>query len=87
MPAAPCDPRLMGAFEAAMAKLGHAPCRLPSGAGHDAMAFRGRIPMAMLFVRCRGGVSHRPDEFATPEDVAAALAALEIAIMQIGAHQ
>jgi allantoate deiminase len=43
--------------------------RLPSGAGHDAMAFRGRIPFAMLFVHCRGGVSHNPAEFAAPEDI------------------
>jgi allantoate deiminase len=36
--------------------------RLPSGASHDAMAFRGRTPFAMLFVRCRGGD-------AAPEDI------------------
>jgi allantoate deiminase len=50
------------------------------------MAFRGRIPMAMLFVRCRGGVSHRPDEYASPKDIGLALAALESAIMHIGAE-
>jgi allantoate deiminase len=42
---------------------------LPSGAGHDAMAFDKLIPFAMLFVRCRGGVSHNPAEFAAPEDI------------------
>jgi allantoate deiminase len=31
-------------------------------------------PVAMLFVRCRGGVSHHPDEFVHPRDMAAALA-------------
>jgi allantoate deiminase len=45
------------------------PFRLPSGAGHDAMAFRGRLPMAMLFVRCKGGVSHNPAEYASAEDI------------------
>lgn len=86
MPAAPCDPALMGVFEAAFARLGHAPFRLASGAGHDAMSFRGRIPQAMLFVRCRGGVSHRPDEFASEPDIAAALGALVTFLEILGAN-
>jgi allantoate deiminase len=45
------------------------PVWLPSGAGHDAMSFRGRVPMAMLFVRCKGGVSHHPAEYASTEDI------------------
>ncbi len=49
---------------------------LPSGAGHDAAALAALCPVAMLFVRCRGGVSHHPDEFASEEDLGAALAAL-----------
>ena len=40
-----------------------------SPAGHDAMAFDRLIPFAMLFVRCRGGVSHNPAEFASPADI------------------
>jgi acetylornithine deacetylase/succinyl-diaminopimelate desuccinylase-like protein len=27
-------------------------------------------PAAMIFIPCRGGVSHRPDEYASPEDIA-----------------
>jgi allantoate deiminase len=41
------------------------------------MAFRGVLPMAMLFVRCKHGVSHNPAEYASPEDIALALGALE----------
>jgi allantoate deiminase len=33
------------------------------------MAFDRVIPFAMLFVRCRGGVSHNPAEFATAGDI------------------
>ena len=47
-----------------------------SGAGHDAMAIAEVAHMGMLFVRCRGGVSHSPLEHVEPEDVAAASAAL-----------
>ncbi|NKB42572.1 MAG: M20/M25/M40 family metallo-hydrolase, partial [Ilumatobacter sp.] len=46
--------------------------RMPSGAGHDAVAMASVVPVAMLFVRCREGISHRPDEYAHPDDVAAA---------------
>jgi hydantoinase/carbamoylase family amidase len=41
--------------------------RLPSGAGHDAMVLAHHVPAAMLFVPSRGGLSHTPDEFSSPE--------------------
>ena len=47
--------------------------RLPSGAGHDAVALRALTGVAMLFVRCAGGVSHHPDESVDEADVAVAL--------------
>jgi allantoate deiminase len=46
---------------------------LPSGAGHDAAALAELCPVAMLFVRCRRGVSHHPDEFASESDISEAL--------------
>ncbi|KAL2900681.1 Allantoate deiminase 2 [Bienertia sinuspersici] len=50
---------------------------LMSGAGHDAMAMAHLTKMGMLFVRCRGGVSHSPAEHVLDDDVwAAGLAAL-----------
>lgn len=67
-PAAPCDPALRAKLARAVEEEGVAPFALGSGAGHDAMAFRGLWPLAMLFVRCRGGVSHNPAEYASPED-------------------
>lgn len=87
MPAAPCDQTLSTAFARSFERCDHPLFRLPSGAGHDAMSFRGRIPQAMVFVRCRGGVSHRPEEFAAPADIAAALAVLEDFLETIGAPQ
>lgn len=46
-----------------------------SGAGHDAAVMTGIGPVAMLFIRCREGLSHHPDEYASPEDLTAALQA------------
>jgi acetylornithine deacetylase/succinyl-diaminopimelate desuccinylase-like protein len=42
--------------------------RLPSGAGHDGMAIKAIADIAMLFVRCKAGVSHNPAESITAED-------------------
>ena len=68
-PAAHCDEKLSALLAAAAASSGTSPRRMSSGAGHDAMAFDKIIPFAMLFVRCRGGLSHNPDEYASPADI------------------
>ena len=75
-PAAFCDERLSAQLAAAAEACGATPKRMPSGAGHDAMAFDKIIPFAMLFVRCRGGISHNPDEFASAADIDLAAHAL-----------
>jgi allantoate deiminase len=46
---------------------------LPSGAGHDAAILAPLVPVAMLFVRCREGLSHHPDEFVSLQDIGVAL--------------
>ena len=68
-----CDERLTGLLAAAVSRAGHRVRELPSGAGHDAAALSRRTPVAMLFVRCRGGVSHDPGEAVEVTDVAAAI--------------
>jgi len=49
---------------------------LASGAGHDAVVMSTLGPVAMIFVRCRDGLSHHPDEYASPEDIASGITAL-----------
>jgi allantoate deiminase len=71
-----CAPGLQDALAAAVTGLGHTPIRLPSGAGHDAQVMARLCPSAMLFVRCRGGISHNPAEFASVADMGLAIAAL-----------
>jgi allantoate deiminase len=71
-PAALCDPSLTHLLARAV---GGDPIRLPSGAGHDAAVMSTIAPVAMLFVRCAGGISHHPDESVTTEDVGAAIEA------------
>ncbi len=63
-----CAARLQAQLEQAVAAEGVALRRLPSGAGHDGMAMSAIADVAMLFVRCRGGISHNPAESITTED-------------------
>ena len=56
---------------------------LPSGAGHDAAVMARACPTAMLFVRCKGGVSHHPDESVQTSDVAVALDVLTRAVLEL----
>jgi allantoate deiminase len=69
--ASPCAPWLMQQIDAAIAAQGITPQRLPSGAGHDAMAMAAIADTGMIFVRCAGGVSHHPQESITVEDAQA----------------
>ncbi len=85
LPASPCDPALMDLLDAATAEAGHRPFRLVSGAGHDAMIMAALCPTAMLFLRCRGGVSHNPVEHVEPADAEAALAVMSGFIRLLGA--
>jgi allantoate deiminase len=58
----PCAPWLKAQVAEAAAAEGYPVFELPSGAGHDGMAMVDIADIAMIFVRCRGGVSHHPDE-------------------------
>jgi allantoate deiminase len=72
-PAVVCDPRLRRRLAETAQALGYGAPAVVSGAGHDAMVMAELAPVAMLFLRSPGGVSHHPDEAVLPDDVAAAL--------------
>jgi len=58
----PCAPWLKAQVAEAVAAEGYGVFELPSGAGHDGMAMIDIADVAMIFVRCRGGISHHPGE-------------------------
>ena len=74
-PAVACDARLTALLERAVEATGNPVHRMTSGAGHDAMILAAIAPIAMLFVRSPGGISHHPAESVCAADVDAALAA------------
>jgi allantoate deiminase len=72
-----CHPAIVAALKRSVERVTSAQARLlPSGAGHDTMIMGQFCPAGMLFLRCKGGVSHNPAESITAEDAAVGLAAL-----------
>jgi allantoate deiminase len=71
-----CDPHIVAGLKAAVERIGQPGRLLPSGAGHDAMIMGALCPAGMLFLRCKGGLSHNPLESITLEDCEVGFAAL-----------
>ena len=71
--AAVCSAMFVDQLEAAIARSGVRPLRLPSGAGHDGLAIKDLCPIGMLFVRCKDGISHSPKEAIDIEDAVTAV--------------
>ena len=75
-PAVQCDQDLKQALVRGVELSDIKPRILASGAGHDAMAMADICPVAMLFTRCKGGISHHPGESIKESDVEASLSVL-----------
>ncbi|HEY5003105.1 MAG TPA: allantoate amidohydrolase [Ktedonobacteraceae bacterium] len=80
-----CNPRLIHTLEQAIKETGNPVLTLSSGAGHDAVVMSKLTDVAMLFVRCTGGISHNPAEAVMEEDVAVAIDILERFLTQVEA--
>ena len=66
-PPATCDSMVLRAIEEAALASGRSYRKMVSRAYHDSLFVARFAPVAMIFTPCRGGVSHRPDEYASPE--------------------
>ena len=64
----PIEDNLKQKLEQSLNRLGIKPVHIPSGAGHDAMVLGRYIPVAMLFVRSKEGISHNPKEWSSLND-------------------
>ncbi len=78
-----CDPRLQSVIAEALCEVQGTALTLPSGAGHDAIAIAERWPVGMLFVRCKGGISHHPAESVSEADVELAIDAFSRAVIKL----
>lgn len=66
-PPTTCDPAILEALEASAKEAGKTYKKMVARAYHDSSFVSCIAPTAMLFIPCRGGVSHRPDEYSSPE--------------------
>lgn len=86
-PSIRCSALLSECMAEAIERLGYSPRFLPSGAGHDAVALSTLTEVAMLFVRCRGGISHHPAEWVSQGDVEVAISVLKEFLAVMATHQ
>jgi len=84
-PPAACDPAILSAMAASAAEAGRTSKKMVSRAYHDSLFMARITPVAMLFIPCRGGVSHRPDEYASPEWIASGVEVLARTLARLAA--
>ena len=82
-PPASADPQIMAAVRESAVALGYKSQEMISRAYHDSLFMARIAPTGMIFIPCRDGVSHRPDEYATPEDIAAGVAVLGVTLAKL----
>lgn len=76
-----CDEGLRRLLKAGADGLGLSATDIASGAGHDTAFLAQIAPAAIVFIPCKGGMSHCPEEWAEPEEVAAGTAAIFEAVL------
>jgi ureidoglycolate amidohydrolase len=84
-PPATCAPALVDAVTRTCAELELPVQRMVSRAYHDALFMAQVCPTTMIFIPCRGGVSHRPDEYASQEAVATGASVLAQVLARLSA--
>jgi len=80
---APMDTKLSTMLENICRQQGKTYRMMVSGAGHDAQLFAPRCPTAMIFVPSRAGISHSPEEYTSPEQLAAGLEVLTAMLYEL----
>ena len=84
--ATPLDQSVVGALAAGADESGERYRLMPSGAAHDTMCVAAQVPSGMVFVPCRDGVSHSPEERADPADAALAAEIIVNALLSLPAE-
>jgi ureidoglycolate amidohydrolase len=82
---ADCAPEVRAALADSCRKHGIPFLEMVSRAYHDSLFISRIAPTGMLFIPCRNGYSHRPDEYAAPEDVARGVLVLAETLAKLSA--
>ena len=75
----------VAAVESACRRLGYGSRRMVSRAYHDSLYMARVCDVGMIFIPCRGGVSHRPDEYAAPEAIQRGVEVLALTLASLSA--
>ncbi len=86
-PPAVCDPTVVAAIRGAVAAEGLSAREMVSRAYHDSLFMATLTRTAMIFIPCRGGISHRPEEYASPGDIRAGVAVLARTLAALSSSQ
>jgi hydantoinase/carbamoylase family amidase len=84
-PPATCDAAILATMEASAKAAGKSYKKMVSRAYHDSLFVARIAPVAMLFIPCRGGVSHRPDEYASPQWIGSGVHVLARTLAELAA--
>jgi ureidoglycolate amidohydrolase len=82
-PPATCDAAIIAAIEASSREAGLACQQMISRAYHDSLFMSLVCPVSMIFIPCRDGVSHRPEEYAAPEAIRSGIEVLARTLVQL----
>jgi ureidoglycolate amidohydrolase len=74
---------VINAAQAACQQLGAAYRLMPSRAYHDSLFMARICPTGMIFIPCKNGVSHRPDEYSAPDDIRRGVEVLALTLAQL----
>ncbi|MDB6067495.1 MAG: amidase, hydantoinase/carbamoylase family [Pedosphaera sp.] len=80
---ATCDPEAVRTIEEACGKLGLPVKKMISRAYHDSLFMAQICPTTMIFIPCRGGVSHRPDEYSSSEQIQRGVEVLALTLAKL----
>jgi ureidoglycolate amidohydrolase len=80
------SPHIVEVIDAICADFGITSKHMVARAYHDSSFIAGIAPIAMIFIPCRVGVSHRPDEYASPSDIAAGTRVLAAALGKLASE-
>ena len=78
-----CDPRLVQTVAGVCGELKVPVKRMVSRAYHDTLFMAQVCPATMIFIPCRGGVSHRPDEYSSPEQIRQGVEVLALTLARL----
>ena len=78
-----CDARLVETIASVCGELGLPAKRMISRAYHDTLFMARVCPATMIFIPCRGGYSHRPDEYSSPDQIKRGVEVLALALARL----